>query len=152
MCIRDRALLEGIVPGGGTLYLKLYNKLSELMDGGKNDIGIKMVRESLTVPFRQLLLNAEYSQKGIKKMEKLIINNPKLNVGYDFINDRVVDMMQVNIVDPSMVSRVAIQNSVSVVSQLLSTEVIITDHHNACLLYTSPSPRDRTRSRMPSSA
>ena len=119
------AVDEGIVPGGGTAYLSIINELekdvNEYEEGEK--IGGKIVIKALEEPIRQIILNSGLEPAVI--IEK--ITNSENGIGFDAENNSYVDMKKAGIVDPTKVSRCALQNAVSVASMVLTTESIVTE-------------------------
>lgn len=120
------AVEEGIVPGGGTAMLKAESKIKELLATASGDVktGISIVLRSLEEPIRQIAANAGI--EGSIIVEKVRENESK-SFGYDAYNDKFVDMIEAGILDPTKVTRSALQNAASVASMLLTTESIVTD-------------------------
>ncbi len=120
------AVEEGIVPGGGTAMLKAENKIKELLATASGDVktGMSIVLRSLEEPIRQIAANAGI--EGSIIVEKVRENESK-SFGYDAYNDKFVDMIEAGILDPTKVTRSALQNAASVASMLLTTESIVTD-------------------------
>lgn len=117
------AVAEGIIPGGGVGLLRTIPKLAELNLEGDEKIGMNIVKRALEEPIRQLALNA-----GIDGSVVIMnIQNAGVNIGYDVLNDTYVDMIASGIVDPTKVTRSALQNASSIAALLLTTEAIITD-------------------------
>ena len=120
------AVEEGIVPGGGTAMLKAESKIKELLATASGDVktGMSIVLRSLEEPIRQIAANAGI--EGSIIVEKVRENESK-SFGYDAYNDKFVDMIEAGILDPTKVTRSALQNAASVASMLLTTESIVTD-------------------------
>ena len=119
------AVEEGIVAGGGTAYVnvipKVENLVKELNDDEK--LGAKIVLKALEEPVKQIARNA-----GLEPA--VILENVKSNkegFGFDAANEEYVDMKKVGIVDPTKVTRSALQNAASIASMVLTTESIVTD-------------------------
>lgn len=118
------AVEEGIVCGGGVALLhaipavqKLVNKLE-----GDQKVGAKIILDCLSAPIRQIAKNAGID--GGVVVDK-ILSSETTNFGYDALNDKYVDMIEAGIIDPTKVTRSALQNAASASSTLLTTECII---------------------------
>lgn len=120
------AVEEGIVPGGGTAYVNVIPNveavLAETM--GDEKTGASIVLRALEEPVRQIALNA--GKDGSVILEK-IKTSGKTGFGYDAYNDTYVDMVEAGIVDPTKVSRSALQNAASVAAMILTTEALVAD-------------------------
>ena len=119
------AVEEGIVSGGGTAYINIIPKVESVLNDLKEDekIGAKIVLRALEEPIKQILINA-----GLEPA--IIINkikNSELGIGFNVKNEEYVDMKKAGIVDPTKVSRCALQNAASIASMVLTTESIVTD-------------------------
>ncbi len=119
------AVEEGIVPGGGTAYVDIIPKVSEVVNKLNSDekIGGKIILRALEEPARQIAVNAGLEPSVI--LEK--VKNSPVGVGFDAAKEEYVDMKKVGIVDPTKVSRSALENAVSIASMILTTESIVTD-------------------------
>jgi chaperonin GroEL len=117
------AVEEGIVPGGGVALLRCINSLDKLSLSGDELIGRDIIRRALEEPIRQIVQNAGLEGSVIVNRVK----EAKTNFGYDVTQDKLVDMIQVGVIDPKKVTRTALQNSAGVASLLLMTEALITD-------------------------
>jgi chaperonin GroEL len=118
------ALSYGIVPGGGVLLASFQNKLDKIKTSSSDEkFGIKVVQESLKEPFIQIMKNA--GLQGEVLLEK-IMSKP-VNEGYDVKRGQFCDMVEAGIVDPAMVTKAAIENSVSIASMILTTAVLISE-------------------------
>lgn len=121
------AVEEGIVPGGGTAMLKTEGKVKALLDtidDADEKTGVKIVLRALEEPIRQIAANA--GVEGSIIVEN-IRKNPSTSYGYDAKNETYVDMIEAGILDPTKVTRSALQNAASVAAMLLTTESIVTD-------------------------
>ena len=120
------AVEEGIVPGGGTAMLKVEGNVRALMEQESGDIktGVSIVLRALEEPIRQIAANAGI--EGSIIVEKVRENQSK-SFGYDAYQDKFIDMIEAGILDPTKVTRSALQNAASVASMLLTTESIVTD-------------------------
>lgn len=116
------AIQEGIIAGGGCSYLYVANKLKKLKTGNKSkDAGIHIVLEALKEPFRQILSNAGLSPDlYVQKLEKA-----KYGTGVDARTGKILQLIPSGIIDPLKVARLALQNAVSIVGTLLTTECVI---------------------------
>ena len=119
------AVEEGIVAGGGTAFVNIIPEVEKLVLSlhGDEKIGGKIILKSLEEPVRQIAINAGLEPAVI--LEK--VKTSPVGVGYDAANDKYVDMKKSGIVDPTKVSRSAIQNAVSIASMILTTESLVTD-------------------------
>ena len=118
------AVEEGIVPGGGTAYVNVINKVAELKsDVADTQVGINIIVRALEEPMRQIATNA--GVEGSVIIEK--IKNSEAGMGYDALHDEYVNMLKVGIVDPTKVTRSALQNAASVASTFLTTEAAVVD-------------------------
>ena len=117
------AVEEGMVPGGGVALLRCIGALDKLKLSGEQSVGVDIIRRSLTEPLRQLAVNA--GQEGAVIVERVL--SKETNTGYDVAKDKFVDMFEAGIVDPTMVTRIALQNAASISGLLLTTECIITE-------------------------
>ena len=120
------AVEEGIVPGGGTAFANILPEVAKLLDevDGDEKTGVAIVVKALEEPIRQIAFNA--GKDGSVILDK-IMNSGKAYYGYDAYNDVFVDMMEAGIVDPTKVSRSALQNAASVASMILTTEALVAD-------------------------
>jgi len=117
------AVEEGIVPGGGTALIRCERAFDNLDITGDEAIGIDIVRKSLVEPLRQLAVNA--GLEGAIVVEK--VRSMDLTGGIDLQTIEYVDMFEAGIVDPTMVTRTALQNASSIAGLLITTECIITE-------------------------
>ncbi|AAO36881.1 60 kDa chaperonin groEL [Clostridium tetani E88] len=118
------AVEEGIIPGGGTAYAMVIKEVEKL-NSETHDIklGIDIVKKSLEEPVRQIACNA--GVEGSIVIEK--VKHSEAGIGYDALNNEYVNMIKAGIVDPTKVSRSALQNAASVASTFLTTEAAIAD-------------------------
>ena len=118
------AVEEGIVPGGGTAYINVINKVSQLTSEiSDTQVGINIIVRALEEPMRQIAANA--GVEGSVIIER--VKNSEAGIGYDALNDKYVNMLQIGIVDPTKVTRSALQNASSVASTFLTTEAAVVD-------------------------
>ncbi|MBR6781750.1 MAG: chaperonin GroEL [Clostridia bacterium] len=120
------AVEEGIVAGGGTAYLNVISDVAKLLETNEGDeaTGIKIVLKALEEPVRQIAANAGFDGGVIVNN---IINSGKIGYGFDAYNEVYVDMMTAGIVDPTKVTRSALQNAASIASVILTTESVVAD-------------------------
>jgi chaperonin GroEL len=114
---------EGIIPGGGVALLRTIPALDKLKLEGDEKIGVDIIKRALEEPIRQIAQNA--GLEGSVVVQR--IKQEKTNVGYDVSQDAYVDMIQAGVIDPTKVTRSALQNAASIASLLLTTEAFITD-------------------------
>jgi chaperonin GroEL len=118
------AVEEGIVPGGGTAYLNVIADVAALLESAEGDekTGIQIVVKALEAPVRQIAANAGF--EGSVIIDK-IQSSGKKGFGFDAYSEQYVDMMETGIVDPTKVTRSALQNASSVASTVLTTEALV---------------------------
>ena len=119
------AVEEGIVAGGGTALINVIpevTKLVESLQGGEK-LGAEIVLKALEEPVKQIARNSGLEPAVI--VDK--VKNSKVGVGFDAANEEYVDMKKAGIVDPTKVTRSALQNAASIASMVLTTESLVTD-------------------------
>ncbi|PAE53260.1 chaperonin GroEL, partial [Bacillus licheniformis] len=117
------AVEEGIVSGGGTALVNVYNKVAALEAEGDELTGINIVLRALEEPIRQIAHNA--GLEGSVIVERL--KNEEIGVGYNAATGEWVNMIDKGIVDPTKVTRSALQNAASVAAMFLTTEAVVAD-------------------------
>ena len=118
------AVEEGIVPGGGVALLRAQKALDNMKDlEGDEKIGVQIVRRAIEEPTRQLADNA--GAEGALVVEE--IKKRKGNEGYDVATGEYTDLVKAGIVDPTKVTRSALQNAASIAGLLLTTEALVTE-------------------------
>lgn len=117
------AVEEGMVSGGGTALVNVISKVVALEAEGDVATGIKIVARALEEPVRQIAENAGY--EGSVVVDKL--KNVEAGIGFNAANGEWVNMVDAGIVDPTKVSRSALQNAASVAALLLTTEAVVAD-------------------------
>lgn len=119
------AVEEGIVPGGGTALVRAMDAVEKLAETlvGDEKTGAKIIARSLEEPVRQIAANA--GLEGSVIVEK--VRASEKNVGFDALNEKYVDMIKTGIVDPTKVTRSALQNAASVSAMVLTTEAAVAD-------------------------
>src|SRR5438552_1980642 len=115
---------EGIVPGGGVALLRASKAIDRLKVEGDEKVGAQIVKRALEEPIRQIVENA--GLEGSVIVEKVKAETV-VTRGFDAESMEFVDMLQVGIIDPAKVERVALENAASIASLLLTTEALITD-------------------------
>jgi len=117
------AVEEGIVPGGGVALLRCISALDTLKLDGDEQVGVDIVRRVLEEPIRQLAFNA--GEEGSVIVER--VKSEKQNVGFNVNTGKFEDMFEVGIIDPTKVTRTALENAASIASLLLTTEALVTE-------------------------
>jgi chaperonin GroEL len=117
------AVEEGIVPGGGTALIRAQAALGDLGLTGDELTGAGIVARAVEAPLRQLVANA--GREGALVVEK--VKNGKGGEGYNVATDKFEDLIKSGVVDPTKVTRSALQNAASIAGLLLTTEALITD-------------------------
>ena len=118
------AVQEGIVAGGGTAYVNVINEVSKLTsDVPDEQVGINIIVRALEEPMRQIAANA--GLEGSVIIEK--VRNSEAGVGYDALHGEYKNMIKAGIVDPTKVTRSALQNAASVASTFLTTEAAVAE-------------------------
>ncbi|AIZ59294.1 MULTISPECIES: chaperonin GroEL [Bacillus] len=117
------AVEEGIVSGGGTALVNVYNKVASIEADGDVQTGVNIVLRSLEEPIRQIAHNA--GLEGSVIVERL--KNEEIGVGFNAATNEWVNMIEKGIVDPTKVTRSALQNAASVAAMLLTTEAVVAD-------------------------
>ena len=118
------AIEEGIVPGGGVALLRSVESLESVSVTGDDErSGVAIIRRALEEPIRQIAFNA--GREGSVVAEE--VKKQSGSIGYNAASNKYEDMVQAGIVDPTKVTRSAMQNAVSIASMFLTTEAVITD-------------------------
>ncbi|WFO00606.2 chaperonin GroEL [Staphylococcus aureus] len=115
------AVEEGIVAGGGTALVNVYQKVSEVEAEGDIETGVNIVLKALTAPVRQIAENA--GLEGSVIVERL--KNAEPGVGFNAATNEWVNMLEAGIVDPTKVTRSALQHAASVAAMFLTTEAVV---------------------------
>ncbi len=118
------AVEEGIVAGGGTAYINVIPAVAKLAAETEGDerIGVKLILKALEAPLHQIAENAGHD--GAVVVDK-VKNSGKAGYGFDAYNEVYVDMLEAGIVDPTKVTRSALQNAASIASTVLTTEAVV---------------------------
>lgn len=118
------AVEEGIVPGGGVAYIRSIESLADLKgDNADENTGIAIVRRSLEEPLRQIVANA--GLEGSIIVQK--VREGKADYGFNARTEVYENMLAAGVIDPTKVSRVALENAASIASMLLTTECVVAD-------------------------
>ncbi|QIB27432.1 chaperonin GroEL [Caloranaerobacter azorensis] len=119
------AVEEGIVPGGGTALINVIPAVEKLLETETGDVktGVDIIRRALEEPVRQIAANA--GLEGSVIVEK--VKSSEKGVGFDALNEKYVNMIEAGIVDPTKVTRSALQNAASVAAMVLTTEAVVAD-------------------------
>jgi chaperonin GroEL len=119
------AVEEGIVPGGGVALIRAQSVLKGLKgEGAEEQIGIDIIRRAIEEPLRMIVQNA--GGEGSIVVEKIRASKDK-NFGYNALTDTYEDLVQAGVIDPTKVTRSALQNAASIAALLLTTEAIIVE-------------------------
>ena len=120
------AVEEGIVAGGGTAYVNAIPAVEKLLKTVEGDekTGVQIIAAALTEPARQIAANAGVD--GSVVLEK-VKESGKAGYGYDAYTETYCDMMKTGIVDPTKVTRSALENAASIAAVLLTTEALVAD-------------------------
>ena len=117
------AVEEGIVPGGGVALIRAQNALDNLKLEGDEEIGLQIVRRAVEAPLRQLANNA--GQEGALIVQE--VKKRKGNEGYNVATGEYLDLIKAGVVDPTKVTRSALQNAASISGLLLTTECVVSE-------------------------
>ena len=118
------AVEEGIVPGGGVAYLRATEVLANMKGANEDETtGIQIVKRAIEEPLRQIVENA--GGEGSVVVNK--VKEGKGAFGYNARDDKYVDMFEAGIIDPTKVSRVALENAASIASMFLTTECVLAE-------------------------
>lgn len=118
------AVEEGIVPGGGVALIRCIPALAKMQLGGDQQVGVVITRRALEEPIRQIVINA--GMEGSVIVEKVKNSNDR-NYGFDAEKEEYTDMIKAGIIDPTKVTRTALQNAASIAALMLTTSVMIAD-------------------------
>ncbi|MBC6696414.1 chaperonin GroEL [Terrisporobacter mayombei] len=119
------AVEEGMVAGGGTALVSTIPAVDKLITEleGEQQLGAKIVRKALEEPLKQIAINA--GLEGAVIIQKVINEEPE--VGFDALNEKYINMFEAGIVDPTKVTRSALQNAASIAGVFLTTEAAVAD-------------------------
>lgn len=117
------AVEEGIVAGGGTALVSIYNKVAEIQAEDDEATGVRLILRALEEPVRQIAANA--GLEGSVIVERL--KKEEVGIGFNAATAQWVNMIEAGIVDPAKVTRSALQNAASVAAMFLTTEAVVAD-------------------------
>ncbi|MEJ2187184.1 MAG: TCP-1/cpn60 chaperonin family protein, partial [Gemmatimonadota bacterium] len=119
------AVEEGIVPGGGVALVRARQSLEKFeVEAADEQVGVQIVLRALEEPIRQIANNA--GQEGSIVVAR--VREGKGNFGYNAQTDKYEDLVEAGVIDPTKVTRTALQNAASIASLLLTTEAVIVEH------------------------
>jgi len=118
------AVEEGIVPGGGVALLRAAKALAELKQAGDEQIGVNIIKRACEEPLRQIVSNA--GTEGAIVVDT-IRTNTNANYGYNAATDQFEDLVKSGVIDPTKVTRTALQNASSIASLMLTTEAMVAE-------------------------
>ncbi len=118
------AVEEGILPGGGTAYIRAAAALENLKLSDEQQFGANIIRRALEEPLRQIAQNAGY--EGSIVVDKVRTNSTS-NFGFNALAEKYEDLVAAGVIDPTKVSRCALQNAASIASLMLTTEAMISE-------------------------
>jgi len=119
------AVEEGIVPGGGVAFIRAQKALENFkVDNDDENIGVGIVKRALEEPLRQIVANA--GQEGAVVVDK-VRSNKSANYGFNAESEEYGDMIAMGVVDPTKVTRYALQNAASIAGLLLTTEALVSE-------------------------
>ena len=121
------AVEEGIVPGGGVALVRCIPALLKLKGDGDEQIGINIVRRALEEPLRMIVANAGH--EGAVVVEKVKSNN-NTNYGFNAETESFGDLVADGVIDPTKVTRAALQNAASIASLLLTSEASVSEYRD----------------------
>ena len=117
------AIEEGIIPGGGTAFIRCLPALDNLKLDAEQMTGVNIIRKAIEEPLRLIASNAGYEPSIV--IDK--VKESKSNIGFNAIKEKFEDLPKAGVIDPTKVSRVAIQNAASIASLLITTDAAVTE-------------------------
>jgi chaperonin GroEL len=120
---------EGVVPSGGLAYIRASPALEQLQLEGDCQVGVNIIKRALEEPLRQIALNAGVEGATVVQQVKTASDM----TGYDAVADTYVDLIEAGVLDPTKMTRTALQNAASVVGLLLTTDVLIVEASEALM-------------------
>lgn len=127
-CATYAAIAEGIVPGGGTAYIRAMSAMPDKFEDSDENIGLGIVLSALIAPFKQIVLNAGMGEDDAHEIIRTISRGSEF-YGYNAKTNKCEDLFESGIIDPTKVSRCALENAASVGGLFLTTECSITDYN-----------------------
>lgn len=126
VCAVRASLIEGYLPGGGVALLRLSAALDDFPTLNEDQaMGVKILQRALKAPFYQIVVNGGLNPEVIESQVMVYAGEDNFKIGFDASVNKVVDMIEMGIVDPAKVTRVALQNAASIAGIFLTTEVAI---------------------------
>ncbi len=125
------AVEEGVVPGGGVAYLRTSKALANVKCNDEERIGVKIVEKAIEAPIRTIVANAGHEASVVVDQ----IKKSEGAVGFNALTEKVEDLVKAGVIDPTKVSRSALQNAGSVAGLMLTTEAVIAE---------KPEPKDKS--------
>ncbi|MBI5184085.1 MAG: chaperonin GroEL [Nitrospinae bacterium] len=119
------AVEEGIVPGGGVAFIRAIPLLEKLILEGDQQIGVNIVKRALEEPIRQIANNTGH--EGSIVVQRVKSEKENENIGFDANTEEYRDMIETGIIDPTKVTRSALQNAASIAALMLTTEAIVAE-------------------------
>lgn len=128
-CATYAAIAEGVLPGGGTAYLRALEKLPSAFDNSDENIGLSIIKAALEAPLRQMTINAGFEDQRINTIVQMVVDGKKEEAGYGYNvkTGYFEDLIASGVIDPTKVARVALENACSVAGMFLTTEAAIVD-------------------------
>jgi chaperonin GroEL len=118
------AVQEGIVPGGGTAYIRAIDSLKNVKTENEDEkIGVDIIRKSLEAPLRQIVENG--GLEGSVIVNK--VAEGKDDYGFNAATEKYENLFKIGVIDPTKVSRVALENAASIASMILTTECVLAE-------------------------
>ncbi len=118
------AVEEGVIVGGGVAYLRAIKSIDDLNLEGEERLGAEILQRALSTPLQQIAING--GQDG-KVVVSKVLEHKDQNFGYNALEDKYEDLAKAGIVDPTKVTRSALQNAASAAGMFLTTEAVVTD-------------------------
>jgi chaperonin GroEL len=123
------AVEDGIVPGGGVALINAMTALDGLkMSNEDSQVGVNIVRKSLEMPLRKISENAgkdgSVVLENVRREQK---SKKNLNIGYNILSEKYLDMVKDGVIDPAKVTRGALENAASIAAMILTTEALVTE-------------------------
>jgi len=122
------AVEEGILPGGGVALVNASKALESFELTGDENIGVDILRRALTSPLKNIADNA--GQDGSVVLQKILDHGSDNGYGYNALTDTYEDLIEAGVIDPTKVTRAALQNAASISALLLTTEVLVAEHRD----------------------
>jgi chaperonin GroEL len=127
------AISEGILPGGGTALLKIAKKLNKqledktiLVEHPDQKFGMELLFKTMEAPYSKILLNAGYHPQQIESItSNILVDSDNFWYGYNPRTEQYIDMYENGIIDPAKVTRLALENAVSVAGTMITTECVV---------------------------